>query len=239
MSFARTLLKSIPGVRLSRGIARRWMDKLRGDPDSFLEHARGVIHVGANLGQERDAYAARGLNVLWIEPIPEVFKRLTLLIKPFPNQRALCELITDTDDQEHVLHISNNGGASSSILELAEHKRLWPEVSYTTEIKLKSVRLSTLARRESLDMSAYDALVMDTQGSEMLVLKGAIEILSHFRFIKTEVADFEPYKGCCRLPEIDGFFQKCGYRRIATRPFAHKAGIGSYYDVLYAARPCG
>jgi FkbM family methyltransferase len=236
MSFARTLLKSIPGVRLSREIARRWMDKLRGDPDSFLEHARGVIHVGANLGQERDAYAARGLNVLWIEPIPELFKRLTLLIEPFPNQKALCELITDTDGQEHILHISNNGGVSSSIFELAEHKRFFPEICYTNAITLNSVRLSTLVRRENIDMSAYDALVMDTQGSEMLVLKGATEILSHFRFIKTEVADFESYKGCCRLIEMDEFFKNCGYHRVATRPFAHKAGIGSYYDVLYAAR---
>jgi FkbM family methyltransferase len=212
------------------------MNKLRGNPDSFLNHVRGVIHVGANVGQERDVYAARGLNVLWIEPIPEVFRRLTLSIASFSNQKALCELITDMDGQEHVLHISNNEGASSSIFEFAEHKRLWPEVSYTTDITRKSVRLSTLVRRESIDMSAYDALVMDTQGSEMLVLKGTIEILSHFRFIKTEVANFESYKGCCRLPEMDEFLKNCGYRRVATRPFAHKAGIGSYYDVLYAVR---
>jgi len=236
MFFGRISLRSIPGVPFLDWIARGWTNKLRGDPDSFLNHARGVIHVGANLGQERDIYAARKLNVLWIEPIPDVFRRLTLLIAPFSNQKALCELITDTDGQEHVFHISNNGGTSSSILELGEHKRLWPDISYTTDITLKSVRLSTLARRESIDMSAYDALVMDTQGSEMLVLKGAIEILSNFRFIKTEVADFEPYKGCCRLPEMDKFFQNCGYRRVATRLFAYKAGIGSYYDVLYAAR---
>jgi hypothetical protein len=43
---------------------------------SYLRKVRGVIHVGANEGQERDLYAAFGLNVIWIEPIPEVFQVL-------------------------------------------------------------------------------------------------------------------------------------------------------------------
>ena len=236
MSSSRIELNSIPGVRFVKGVAWRCITKLSGDPDSFLKRVRGVIHVGANLGQERDVYATRGLNVLWIEPNPEVFKRLAVLIAPFSNQKALCELITDTDGQECVLHVSNNDGASSSIFDLAEHKKLCPDISYTSEVKLKSVRLSTLVRREGIDLAAYGALVMDTQGSEMLVLKGAVEILSHFRFVKTEITNFESYKGCCRLPEMDEFFRNRGYRRIVTRPFAHKAGVGSYYDVLYATR---
>lgn len=36
----------------------------------------GVVHVGANLGQERELYEHYGLNVLWVEPIPEVFEQL-------------------------------------------------------------------------------------------------------------------------------------------------------------------
>lgn len=41
--------------------------------NSFLSKGRGVIHVGANAGQERELYAAFGLHVIWIEPIPDVF----------------------------------------------------------------------------------------------------------------------------------------------------------------------
>lgn len=217
-------------------IARRFITYLHGDPNAFLKKTKGVIHVGANLGQEREIYAALGLNVLWIEPIPELYERLTKLIAPFPKQRAFCGLITDVDDGEYALNLSNNDGASSSIFDLAGHKKLWPDVSFTGKLMMKSVKLSTLVHREGIELTGYDALVMDTQGSEMLVLKGAIDLFPSFRFIKTEVADFESYKGCCQFPEINEFLIARGFRRIAKHKFARKRGTGSYFDVLYAAR---
>lgn len=75
---------------------------------------------------------------------------------------------------------------------------------------------------------------MDTQGSELLVLKGATDILSRFKFIKTEAADFEVYKGCCRLVDLDNFLNAHQFRRIRKKAFAHKPGVGSCFDVLYA-----
>jgi hypothetical protein len=77
---------------------------------------------------------------------------------------------------------------------------------------------------------------MDTQGSELLILKGAIGILPAFRFIKTEVADFAAYKDCCRLSDMDEFLRCHAFRRVATKRFARKAGTGSYFDVTYARR---
>jgi hypothetical protein len=52
------------------------LSRKKGDLDGFLGDVSGVVHVGANIGQERQLYAAHKLNVLWIEPISEVFKRL-------------------------------------------------------------------------------------------------------------------------------------------------------------------
>lgn len=216
-------------------VPRRLLNLFRGNPDSFFKKSKGVIHIGANLGQERDIYAAHGLNVLWIEPIPEIYERLVKLIAPFPKQKAFCRLITDADDREYELNLSNNDGRSSSIFDLAEHRRLWPDTSFTGKIAMKSVSLSTLVRRESIDLSAYDTLVMDTQGSELLVLQGAVESLPGFRFIKTEVADFESYKSCCQFPEINEFLVNQGFRLIAKHEFVRKRGTGSYYDVLYEA----
>src|SRR5262245_45342089 len=42
----------------------------------MMQRLKGIIHVGANVGQERDDYATYGLNVLWIEPIPWLFAQL-------------------------------------------------------------------------------------------------------------------------------------------------------------------
>jgi FkbM family methyltransferase len=217
--------------KLRHLVARiRW-----GDPDFFLDQVSGVVHVGANLGQERDIYAARGLNVIWLEPIPEVFGRLRILLENYPQQKAFCHLITNIDNQEYTFHISSNEGASSSIFDLAKHKELWPDVTFTKSIVVKSISLSSFVRQQQVDLAKYDALVMDTQGSELLVLQGAVDILPRFKFIKTEVADFESYNGCCKLSEMDDFLRLQGFRRVATARFTHKRGVGSYFDVVYAS----
>jgi hypothetical protein len=41
----------------------------------LMKSLKGVIHVGANTGQERDDYGSYGLNVLWIE-LPWVFNEM-------------------------------------------------------------------------------------------------------------------------------------------------------------------
>jgi FkbM family methyltransferase len=225
----------IPGLGFLKATAVRTFRNFQRSPDSFLKQVKGVIHVGANLGQERDVYAAKNLNVLWVEPIPDVYQRLTALLTGYPKQRASCNLVADVDGREFELHISSNGGCSSSILDLAEHRNLYPDVTYVANIKVTSVTLPTLVEREHLDISVYDALVMDTQGSELLILKGAVPLLPHFRFIMTEVADFESYKGCCLLPEMDAFMKNHGFRRVATQRFFKKRGVGSYYNVAYAS----
>lgn len=203
------------------------------DLNRFLRSARGVVHVGANVGQERELYRRRGLDVLWIEPIPDVYAELCRNIEGFPQQRALESLVTDRDDVEYEFHVANNRGESSSILELKEHKTVWPKIAFTTTLKLRSVTLPTLLAREGVDAAAYDALVMDTQGSELLVLRGAEKLLAGFKFIKTEVPDFEAYAGCAQLDELGAYLAGHGFREIARNRFATHPGGGGYYDVVF------
>src|SRR5215471_3305957 len=96
--------------KLSRR-ASALLNAVKGGADRFLKQVPGVIHVGANEGQERDSYAQLGLRVVWIEPIPEVFAALKARLNGYPTQSAFEYLVTDRDDSEHQLHIANNGGA--------------------------------------------------------------------------------------------------------------------------------
>ncbi len=201
--------------------------------DGFLATARGVIHVGANTGQERDRYWRHRLPVLWVEPIPEVFATLQRNLAGYPNQRAVQRLVTHEDGTECVFNVSSNNGQSSSILPLHEHKTVWPGVSYARTLTLRSVTLPTLLREEGADASRYDALVMDTQGSELLVLRGAEPLLGGLRYIKAEAPDFESYKGCCRLEDLDGFLGAHGFRQIFKTRFPVSAEGKNYYDVVY------
>lgn len=212
---------------------RRRLQILLGLPDRFLREVRGVIHVGANDGGERHVYAKHGLRVLWVEPIPEVFARLQANIAGLPTQRAVQGLVTDTDGAECELHISDNHGLSSSILDFKEHRAIWPEVAVSHTLRMRTTTLDALLRREGIDVNDYGALVMDTQGSELLVLKGAREALRRFKYVKTEAADFESYAGCCQVKDIDSFMADCGYRPSVRVKFAAHPGGGAYYDIVY------
>jgi FkbM family methyltransferase len=200
---------------------------------SYLRKVRGIIHVGANEGQERDLYAAFGLNVIWIEPIREVFQVLRDNISELQTQRALNYLVTDEDGKEYEFHIANNGGSSSSILDLSQHKEMWPGITYTSTVTLKGITLTRIFEVEHLDIGQFDALVLDTQGSEYNILMGATELLANFEFIKVEVPDFDSYKGCCQIGQLSEFMLSQGFREHIRVPFMHVPEVGTYFDVIY------
>lgn len=208
-------------------------NSINKESKKFLGDISGLIHVGANVGQERRLYNKFGLRVLWIEPIPKVFEQLEKNIKGFPKQEALQALVTDTDGKIYQFNIANNRGESSSILNFKQHKDVWPNVTYTNSISLKGISLSSLLQEQKIDSNAYQALVMDTQGSELLVLEGSIPILKAFKYIKTEVPDFESYEGCCQLSDISTFMEKHGYEELLRSKFATRAEGGNYFDIIY------
>ena len=55
---------------------------------------------------------------------------------------------------------------------------------------------------------------MDTQESELLVLKGAESLLSKFKYIKTEATDFKVYKDCCLVEDLKNFLGKYGFKEL-------------------------
>lgn len=207
---------------------------LRGNPDRFLRDVTGVIHVGANAGQERHLYHAHRLDVVWIEPIPEVFARLEANIAEFPRQRAVQGLVSDVDGRAYDFHVANNQGLSSSILTLKHHRDIWPDVRYERDLVLTSHTLPSLLARHGIDHHGYPALVLDTQGSELLILQGARSLLPAFTHIKTEAPDFEAYEGCCRISEITSLLAGHGFREQSRHCFARRQQGGCYYDVVYA-----
>jgi FkbM family methyltransferase len=227
------MLKNNSIGKLGKELKRRLNSMFRRNSDRFLKKVSGIIHVGANTGQEINLYAQYGLSVVWIEPIPDIFEKLQANLAGFPKQKAIKGLVTDREDTEYHFHLANNNGASSSILEFNLHKDIWPDVSFERSIDLFSKTLPTLLKDHNVAPEDYDMLAIDTQGSELLVLKGAIPILQNFIYIKTEVPDFEAYKGCCQLKDLEMFLGSRGYKEISRHQFASHPGGGNYYDIVY------
>jgi FkbM family methyltransferase len=159
-----------------------------------LSNLKGVIHVGANTGQELSDYAARDFNVLWIEPIPTVFEQLKENVRPYPKQHALNYLVGDEDDKPITMHVCDNEGLSSSIMDFAQHPVVYPSVHFTHDIECRMWTLDSIIGRENIDLKDYDGMVIDVQGAEMKVLKGAGNVLKSIKRLRIESADFELYK---------------------------------------------
>ena len=212
-----------------------WNIRSRGLlPERYLEGGRGVIHVGANKGQERFEYARYGLKVAWVEPIPSIFAELQSNLADFPDQTAYNCLIAGEDGIKYEFRISDNEGSSSSILEPnRELTKSWEKVTYSKAIDLEGISLPSFVRANGIDLASFDILVLDTEGSELLILKGASEILSRFRYIKCEAANFEVYAGSSPLSDMDAYMSKQGFKQTGRFVLSRPEGGGRVFDVLY------
>jgi FkbM family methyltransferase len=198
----------------------------------FLKSCNSIVHVGANSGQERELYDSYGLSVVWIEAIPAVYQELARNIEPYPKQMAIQALLSDRADHTVEFNIANNSGASSSIFDLALHKDLWPEISYVDQITLQTETLDRVLAGRVIGLP-IDAIILDTQGSELLVLKGAKAVLRQTMWLKIEAADFEAYKGGTTVESIREFLQEYSFRLVGKTIIARHPSGGRYYDLLF------
>jgi Methyltransferase FkbM domain len=102
--------------------------------------------------------------------------------------------------------------------------------------RIRWTSLPMFVRKEGLDLSQYQALLIDTQGTELRILRGASDILPRFKFIQVEVPDFEAYAGCCLVQEMNDFMAAQSFHQHRCEPLTYQvnADVGSYFDITYA-----
>jgi len=202
--------------------------------DGFMRLIPGLIHIGANSGQERHLYHKLGLNVLWIEADPEVFQRLRENIANLPRQRAINALVSDVSGAEIDFHISNNDGLSSSMFEFSGHVRAWPHVKHVGQRRMVARSLDELLEEENVDMANYRALVLDVQGAELLVLAGATATLSAISWIRLPAPDFDAYRGAPEdIRQIRAFLDRKGFTQVACLETAVFPDVGTTSEFLF------
>lgn len=189
---------------------------------------KGVLHLGASTGQERDAYDTycKG-KVMWVEAIPRVYLDLQQNIKSYPQQTAHNACLSNVDGDEVVFNVSNNESQSSSILELGVHALIHPEVHYVEQIAMKTQRVDTLLK--DVDVSTINFLNVDLQGAEHLAIEGMGDLIKNIDYALLEVNMKETYKGCMLIEELDYFMLQRGFERVETGEWVAE----TWTDALY------
>jgi len=159
----------------------------------------GVCHVGANRGQEYKCYKKFGLNIVFFEPLPDVF---AVLEKSCPDATNINKAL-GPNEAIVMMHVASNDGQSSSILKPSGCLRVFPGIKFEKRIM---VQQDTLDNYEAeILRQKTNLLVLDVQGYELEVLKGAKNTLKYFKFILSEINTIPLYVGSPVSEDIDKF----------------------------------
>lgn len=173
----------------------------------------GIIHVGAHWGQEYDDYKAVGANhVLFIEPCDKAFR---VLQERFGNNDDVTLFQSACGSEfsiERMYTEEANTGMSNSLLKPAKHLQQHPNIQFTG---LEEVEVRRLDEIIEYLLFKGNLLVMDCQGFELEVLKGATATLQGIDYIYTEVNRDEVYEGCARIEQVDDYLQE--FSRVETK----------------------
>lgn len=188
----------------------------------------GVLHIGANVGEEAPVYLELGIkDQIWIEANPIIYGRLKDNLRSNLHANAYNYCIGDEEGKMVTFHVSNNGSQSSSILELGTHKTAHPEVHYVEDVPMVISRIDHLFAPHQFN--GYDFLNIDLQGAELKALRGMGDLLNSFKWAYLEVNKDELYKGCALVSEIDEYLSGFGFKRVETK-WCGNTGWG---DALY------
>lgn len=187
-----------------------------------------VLHVGAHVGEEAEAYNRNGfMPVWWIEANEDVLPQLRRATRPFPHQHLIHALVTD-EPKRLTFHVASNG-ASSSYMPLGTHAWEHPDVTYVGEHEMDATTVDLLWADGQIQQARF--MSMDVQGAELDVLRGSEGFLRAVEYVYAEVNTDEVYEGCPLFEEVTDWLGERGFERRATEMTPHHWGDALYVRV--------
>lgn len=183
---------------------------------NLLINSDFVLHIGASWGQEAKEYNDLDLGVTWVECIPQLFTELENNIKDYKNQKAVCALLGAECKEAIDFFLTGKKLMTSSIYRITKE---FQNITNSQDAKIVKFEMKTL---DSLYLSGVitnlDYLVLDVQGAELDVLRGANTILSKFSVIELECSTIQVYEGAPLYEEINSYLQNRGFFPLLNIP---------------------
>lgn len=175
---------------------------------------KSVLHVGAHMGEEVEAYRRFGFNQIHlVEANPEI---LPALSEKFANDKSV-EIISvalgdELGEVEFSVHKTQKGGMeSASILKLARLGQIVPVFSSEKTYTVPLYTIDSLVANATIP-ETVGLLTVDVQGAELLVLRGAQMFLQGVEAVICEVNLIENYEGCPLEADVAEHLLKAGFK---------------------------
>jgi FkbM family methyltransferase len=188
-------------------------------------HIKGVLHVGAHVGQEYPDYIKAGIkNMIFFEPVKSTFAKLISVIGDYTNAKAYNYALGNENGHREMFIETVNQGMSNSLLEPGTHLTTYPNITFPTKEIVEVRQLDTV----HFPRFMFNMICMDVQGFELEVLKGAEKTLNTIDIIYTEINTEDVYKNCAHVDHLDSFLSDFGFTRVLTQ-----MACKSWGDALY------
>lgn len=187
---------------------------------------KGVIQVGSHHGEEHPIWMAMGIRALHFEPVQANYDKMRQL---YPDADIWKIALGDQYGAAKMYTETVNGGQSCSLLEPVRHLDILPWIKFTGE---EVVGVAPLDCYGFQNISPYNFMYVDAQGSELEIFKGAENTIRNcIDFIFTEVNQTEVFRHCAKVEELDRFLGDLGFARVETDWHG-----GEFGDALYVKR---
>lgn len=191
------------------------------------KYIKGVVHVGANDGEEIEWYLHQLWTPIWaIEPLPRAYDLLVGHYGSHPevvcsnfalgNQNGLLPLYED-------LTGTGKGTAAGHTFPTEGHD--W---TVTRPYAAEPIHVPSF-RADSIDWpvraTEVNALVVDAEGMELKVLQGFGESLQYFSYLNIECSERPTYRDQAPAQEVVDF--------LAARGFRQDSPIQTHDDIFF------
>jgi FkbM family methyltransferase len=217
-----------PKGSLQKLLRRAGLDVRRYDPQQdaplrrqlLLDHygVQLVLDVGANAGQyarqlRRSGYRHR---IVSFEPQSRAFALLQQRAARDPLWDALHLAASDADGTAQI-NLAGNSLSSSLLDMLPTHSESAPESTYVGSEMVTTRRLDGLLP-ELAPAGTSTYLKIDTQGSELKVLRGAGDALQRIDTLELELSLLPLYQGAPLFHEMLAWLAERGYELVGLEP---------------------
>lgn len=186
----------------------------------FGRTPKGVFQVGASSGQELKYFLTQGIKTgIFVEPLPDAFQKLKEAASSHPGYFPVNAVCMDVVGKTCNFHVATSGGASST-LKPTGVLTLHPEVEFNSQpMILQATTVDQIvadfkASGRAGVIAPIDMLYLDTQGSELNVLKGAEELLKQVLYVFTEVSHGGLYENDVSHRELTEYLHSRGFSLV-------------------------
>ena len=193
---------------------------------------KSILDVGANKGQFTLMLLKNNFegNIMSFEPLKEEHESLIKVSLKKENWKVARRCALGNKNRVQKFHISGNRESSSLLKILQKHKDLRPASKTIKTEKINVEKLDNF-KKDISKLEKNLLLKIDTQGSEIDVLKGASKVIKDIKCLFIEVSLVNLYKNQKLWLDIIKYMKKLNFNVWSVDQLLRNNNTGQTYQV--------